>query len=318
MVQVVLDSVRKVPQDGRVRLPTFRSWWGNKPKPIRSMVIVGAAAFLVLLALSLVVDATDIKGSIPGLPDFLWNVTTLTLLGTVGIAVLDDLRRAASSWRILQANEKSLAAAISDLLTQTWALLGCDRELTTVVVGLPHKQVMRLTSWFQTVRQRQYEAAYGTGLDGVLPIRSWQGLREALLNNELRPPDEQLLTEAADVSEVERSIDSLQARLTTLAHPEASAVSLVQVDSVRATLPGLAEALGEYRLWMASLPPLETNTEWPSDRDARVGLLVDGERDVVRSMHLASKLESIFGALGMLCDVLNYELDNGWPHPYRG
>jgi hypothetical protein len=297
-------------------------WWGNKPRAVRFMIRAGTLASVALLVASLGVDAgrLGLKATFPGLPGFLWDLTKGVLLGTIAVGVVDDLRRAAGWDRVVKGNVAGLSNASSTLLSATWEYFGGSHEFTSGIGRLPDAEAERLASWFATVHHRQYAALYRQqhSAPAPQPIRSWDELRHTLLEAGQAAPDRQLLQAEGEVTRAEQAVVAFCEQLEHLDDDTATRASLASIDAVRAALPGIVTSLTAYRSWLAGLPETAPDAPWGVNGSSVVAVGTSQRHAVGQSCSVALDLSSAFSTVGRLLRVLNFEMETGRPHPYRG
>src|SRR5215213_4525315 len=101
---------------GRLKLGWW-GWWRNKPPVQRSFLWFGLISMVGLITIGLALDRNllRLKTMFPSLDPFIWDLAKGVTLGTITIAILDDVRSWGLSWRILRANLTSLNEVVARL-----------------------------------------------------------------------------------------------------------------------------------------------------------------------------------------------------------
>jgi hypothetical protein len=136
-------------------------WWGNKPPVHRSLVRVGFFSTVGLIILGIVLDIGLLgqKAAIPSLSPFIWDLARGTTLGTITLAILDDVRSWGVGWKILQAESTSVSTAADNLISTFLKLIGLESRIPHIDGGLEYsaEYADRVAEWTYALDSEFYE-----------------------------------------------------------------------------------------------------------------------------------------------------------------
>ena len=265
----------------------FDLWWRDKPPVTRWWIVVGLAVGVILTVAAMVLD--QIGTGTPALQAFIWDLAKASLIGTVVLAVVADVRAWGTGWRVTQANMPELVDAAQEVVLTSGAglmppeRLGPSQFPTTVV------RHSRALSEFLSGLENRSEVGWSDVEEGWTATigagGSDPGLRERLA--------------AADPSVIHDKSEDACARLCQVFGKLSDQTSVIRARSLAGVVVRLRDFPNEVAEVHAFLRTCATEGSAPLSSS--------------RAFHVSATLHLLNGAL----ELVSKEADTGRPHGRR-
>ena len=159
-----------------------RGWWGNKPPARRQIVVIGVFASALLFACGLFLDrnSLDLDSNFPSLNSFIWDMAKLAILGTLVVAIMDDIRSWGDRWEILQINARSIATPVDELLVMFAKFSTLVGLGAAWVANLRSQRNRPRSSLDGSTRSKIGKMTSSSGTRASIPFRASSGSTSAL------------------------------------------------------------------------------------------------------------------------------------------
>jgi hypothetical protein len=290
-------------------------WWGNKPPVHRSLVRMGFFSTVGLIIFGIVLDIGLLgqKAAIPSLSPFIWDLAKGTTLGTITLAILDDVRSWGVGWKILQAESTSVSTAADNLISTFLKLIGLKSRISHIGGGVEYsaEYADRVAEWTHALESEFYEFLRPSSRENLSPppspFEDWSKFSSVLEKANMLVPlswdlSEEFNPEAA-TEELSKAASQLSDALKGIRPATSTGVSsqigdlLSRLTIFPVAAASFAEVVHELS---AGKGPRESNSRQNKLRGNEVG-------PISNTMY---RLKSVL-------ELLDYERKTGRPHPFR-
>ncbi|MFK5636061.1 hypothetical protein [Ornithinimicrobium sp. LYQ103] len=265
----------------------------------RHLIVAGLLVSVLLVTCGLFLDGAGDRWT--GLADYVWSLATAVTIGTLALAVLEDVRSWGVSWKILKAEEHPLTEQAAGLVGAVGAAVGLTgawgRSLTLDGARQQASALARPLSALTNARYEHNRYRLGLREPAPDPFETWETVSECVAAVGVDIYRDLLLRDEA-AGDAERAAQDLSETLSRLSSG-LSTGARATVSQLELRLPRLHEqVLGAA----TGLAALRDGRPWPPEQlqESILGIW--------------STMASLENAL----DLIDYEMKSGAPHPYRG
>jgi hypothetical protein len=205
---------------------------------------------LITIGLALDRDLLHLKTTFPSLDPFIWDLAKGVTLGTITIAILDDVRSWGLSWRILRANLTSLNEVVARLNNILYNHIGLNWRAKAVASGLKYttEDVYELSSWafaIYSAHQKYLSSEFSDSPLAESPIKDWDTFTSVMRTENMSPPDrasaEKPFSVEGFATDLTTIIEELREMLETV-RPGAASVTSSNIGDLLRQLQGFPDA----------------------------------------------------------------------------